>query len=123
LPIWGGYATDAVHWLVARDPHIASKLLMGGSAQGPIAFYANARWLPWYEAPQDYPALKTQILTQHPDFFLIEAGGGYERAANEQAVEQLRSDAQLAPHLIQVDTYPVPDGATLFLFSFRWFNG
>ena len=106
--------------LAQRDPDIASKVVMTGSSGRRIAFYANARWLYWYEAPENLTGLRDQILREQPDYFVLETGTGFEREGNDELVRMLTADEQVGAHTRRIDTWPTPDANALCVFSFDW---
>ena len=113
------YLVDMARWLRARDPTIFSKVIMSGASQRRVAFYAEARWISWFEAPEDVDGLRRQILAQRPDYFLIETGTGFEREGNEALVERLRNDPQLMAHT-HIESRPIPEASLLHFFFFDW---
>ncbi|MFH1748048.1 MAG: hypothetical protein ABIG44_13515 [Planctomycetota bacterium] len=114
------FLVEAAQELVNRDPEISQKVIMGGSSIRRIVFYANARWKYWYEAPDDYEGLQRQIITARPDYFIIETGPGFERRGNQNVVEQLGDDVQLAATLKSSATTLIPEGGELHTFLFDW---
>ncbi len=115
----GHYQPAAAAWLAQRDPELASKSIMSGSTYRPLVFYANARWIYWYEAPEEYPNLVAQILEKRPDYFAIETGEDFERKGSGEAIAKLRTDQAIAQYTADVYIYP-NGGERLYFFRFTW---
>lgn len=114
------YLPEVARWMMARDPRIASKAILSGSSLKRVVFQADARWVPWFEAPWDFPTLREQLARERPDYALFEVGPGFERAGNVAVVDALRTDALVSPRLRAVETLPLPEDATLYVFEFDW---
>ena len=114
------YLVDMAHWLRERDPTISSKVIMSGASQRRVAFYAEARWISWFEAPEDVDGLRQQIFAQQPDYFLIETGTGFEREGNEALVEELSDDPRIMAHAQCIESRPIPQASLLHFFFFNW---
>jgi hypothetical protein len=102
------YLADAARWLVAHDPAVASKRLLAGSSPQRLAFYADMRWEPWAEKPEEYAALVRQIRNGGPGYLALEIGPGYERQGNRELAEKLLHDGHLAAYLGPVEVRPGP---------------
>ncbi len=117
------YLPEAARELARQDPEISAKRIMSGSSPRRVVFYAGARWLPWYEAPEYLDALRRHILAERPDYFLFETGTGYERAGNEAVLTVLESDPDLAGRSRRVLLRDIPGPAQLHAFAFDWGDG
>jgi hypothetical protein len=110
----------AATWLTANRPDVHTKLLAGGSSQRRIAFYANMRWKYWLEDPEDFERVRGEMLYWRPDYFAIETGSGFERERNDDLLEQLLSDPQLGPVMLEIHTEPAPKDGRLLLYELHW---
>ncbi len=119
------FLMDASRWLVAHDPDLASKRLLGGSSTRRIAFYADMRWEGWSEDQTDYDGLCGQIRAAGAGYFAIElaargaTANQFERAGNRELVDKLLADAQTTPYLKFVHLQPGPDAGELHLFELQ----
>ncbi len=114
-----GFVRRAGEWLADEDPHASQRLLLGGSSQRRIAFYADTRFQPWPEnepAPQRrFDALRAHLLGSNPDYFAIEVGRGDELAGNDELLARLLADAAVGPRLREVASFESPRGVELKL--------
>jgi hypothetical protein len=114
------YLPDAAGYLLQCDPALPGKTVMSGSSLRRVAFYAGARWIPWYEIPEQAEQLAREILRVRPDYFLIETGPGFEREGNDGVVTVLDSNRDIAAFLQRRHRIEVPRGGWLHVFQFAW---
>lgn len=114
------YLPQVAAWLQERDPQIAQRTLMSGSSHRRLAFYTGAQWIYWWEAPDADYLLREQLLRDHPDYFTLEFGGGYERKGNEQAIHALHLDPAIAPHILWIEKVPTEVDADVVIVRFDW---
>jgi len=114
------YLPDVAGYLLQCDPALPGKTVMSGSSLRRVAFYAGARWIPWYEIPEQAEQLARSIVRLRPDYFLIETGPGFEREGNDGVVEILDKHRNIAGSLRGRQTIEVPRGARLHVFQFAW---
>lgn len=106
------------------DPLAASRLLLGGSSQKRIAFYANMLFQAWPENEPElaarYVALREHILHFRPDYFAIELGAGRELAGNRRLADELAGDVAIRSVAeLAIGTVSGP-ASSVRLVSFRW---
>ena len=111
------YVVQAAQWLVQHDPGVAGKRLLCGTSPMRIAFYADMRWEPWFEEPEQYGVLRQQIREGPAGYLAIDVGPGFEREGNRELVEQLEEDPALAGLIREVHVQPGPDKNALHVFE------
>jgi hypothetical protein len=118
------FIAQAAHWLCEHDPQVKSKLLLGGSSQRRLAFYANMRMQAWPEneptLDRCFAELHAHLVGSRPDYFAIESGPGEERAGNDQLLERLRADDEVAAHVAEVYVERTPRGDAMHIWRFTW---
>jgi hypothetical protein len=116
----GKYLVDAARWLRGHDPQIRAKTIMSASSERAVVFYADARWVYWYDGPGAEPNPAAQILRDRPDYFVLATGAGFERDGNVKVAAELRENAQLAGRIRELDTLPAANKGRLYVFEFDW---
>jgi hypothetical protein len=118
------FIREASRWLCRYDPQVESKLLLGGSSQRRLAFYANMRMQAWPENEPTFDRcfdeLRTHLVGSRPDYFAIESGPGEERADNDQLLERLRADDEVAAHVVEVHVQRTRRGDAMHIWQFTW---
>jgi hypothetical protein len=118
------FVAQAARWLQQHDPQVESKLLLGGSSQRRLAFYANMRMQAWPEneptLDRCFDELRAHLVGSRPDYFAIESGPGEERAGNDQLLERLRADDEVAAHVTEVHVERTPRGDAMHIWQFTW---
>jgi len=119
-----GFIAQAARWLHQHDPPVESKALLGGKSQRRLAFYANMHMQYWPEneptLDRRFAELRAHLVGSRPDYFAIESGPGEERAGNDQLLERLRADEQVAAHAAEVHVQRTPRGDALHIWRFEW---
>lgn len=111
-----GYLRAAGAWLVEHEPAAAGGLLLGGSKEKRISFYAGLRHQNWPENSPSFEALRDHLQHFRPAHFAIETGTGDERAGNAELLERLLLDDRTGPHLKEIHVQPAPRGGVLHVF-------
>lgn len=98
-----GYIREISRWITNNDAHSRRMLLMGGSSQSRIAFYADMRFQPWPEnlptVERQFAALREHLLQHRPAYFAIDLGDGRETGRNGELLGRLSSDADIGPYI------------------------
>ncbi|MCG3125845.1 MAG: hypothetical protein CHACPFDD_00672 [Phycisphaerae bacterium] len=111
-----GYWREAAAWLAEHEPGAASRLLLGGSKEKRLAFYAGMQHQNWPENSPSFETLREHLLHFKPAYFALETGTGDERRGNAELLERLLLDARTGPGLKQIRAQPAPRGGTLHVF-------
>lgn len=119
------FIADAARWLREHDPEVSTKLLLGGSSQRRLAFYADLRLQPWPEneptIERRFEALRDHLLGSRPDYFAIDTGPGQERAGNDELLELLRADETVSQHVRERHARPNRSSdAKVHIWSLDW---
>jgi len=118
------FIAEAARWLCQHDPQVESRLLLGGSSQRRLAFYAGMRMQYWPEneptLERQFAELRAHLVGSRPDYFAIESGPGAERAGNDQLLESLRADEQVAAQVAEIHVQRTPRGDALHIWRFTW---
>jgi len=122
-----GYIRDAALW-IRRQPAVdRSAILVGGSSQRRIAFYADVSFRPWEEnarsQDEKLASLADHLGTWQPAarFFAIEiepaAPAGHERFGNAELLESLSRDSRVARRIAAQQSFPIAQNAELRLIE------
>jgi hypothetical protein len=108
-------------WLVRHDPRRQEKVLLGGSSERRIAFYADTRWRPWPENEPDPEQrclqLRDRLLDLRPDYFAITTEPQDRPGSNRALLQQLQRDARVGPRLHEVHAEPRNGDGDVHLFA------
>lgn len=113
---------QAANWILGNSQEPVVSLLLGGSNERRIAFYAGLHFQPWPENLPD-PAARRQALVEHllhfrPRYFAIEtadAESQRELRGNRELFESILSEPRLQPALDRVHEVSSEAGRTLYL--------
>ncbi|MGE0480890.1 MAG: hypothetical protein AB7Q17_10515 [Phycisphaerae bacterium] len=106
------------------DPDAESRLLLGGSSEKRIAFYADLQFQAWPENEPEpgarYAALRDHVLYFRPQYVAISFGAGREVADNERLANALAGDDELrAAATLAVGTVS-GHAVSVRLITLRW---
>lgn len=110
----------AAEWLVAHDPDVSNKRILGGASTKRLAFYAGAAWSEWNEQPRYYTALCDMMKRIRPDYFAIETGSGFERTGNRELLERLLAEGRFAGRIRRLHTERDGRGNELHVLALDW---
>ncbi|MBN2448595.1 MAG: glycosyltransferase family 39 protein [Phycisphaerae bacterium] len=117
---FNGYLRDASRWLAAHDGEVAGKTLLGANSHRRVAFYSGCTWMPWFEDPADPGMLRGTMVEQHPDYFAIETGDGFERERHADIRAALFADPLIEPFAELVYEAPASGDGVFYLYRFDW---
>jgi hypothetical protein len=112
------FLVRAAERIRATDPP-AGALLLGGSNERRVSFYAGLRHQNWNEnkpPAQRFQDLRNHLLHFQPAFLAVETGPGREVAGNDELLERLSADPALAARWRPLFSEPGPAGAALHVF-------
>lgn len=116
---------QAATWLAAHPAVQPGALMLGGSSERRIAFYAGLRFQPWPENLSD-PDARSRALLEHLVYFqprvfaleTAESAAQRELRGNARLPESISADIRLREWLLEAHTIEGSGGRTLRLFIF-----
>ncbi len=101
------FVARTADWLASNVPEARGRVLLGGSSQRRIAFYADTQFVPWNEYEPDEAARFRDVHgyivhadAEHgPHFFALQTAATEEGRQDARLLEQLLADPQSSAHL------------------------
>ena len=113
---------EVAEWARINLENRDAKLLIGGTSERRISFYAGMRWQGWPEnEPSEtsrFEKLRAHIHDYPADFVALRAGPGAELVGNQALLERLQRDPQMSGRLRLLHETTGPDGARVLLFAY-----
>ncbi|MDX2199146.1 MAG: hypothetical protein SF069_09265 [Phycisphaerae bacterium] len=84
------------------DASVRERPILTGSSGRRLAFYTGSRWIPWFEYPEDYPAIVTALERAAGGYFAVQLGEGFELRGNREMLDRLMADPAWSGRLVEV---------------------
>lgn len=84
------------------DANVRERPILTGSSGRRLAFYTGSPWVPWFEYPEDYPAIVAALERAAGGYFAVQLGEGFELRGNREMLDRLMADPAWSGRLVEV---------------------